>query len=343
MLRTYRMVGGRPLRVGYEISSLAQTSAGTSRHVACLAEALEDEGVELHRLSFGGASRAEAVARDVAWYLAGLPVAAERARVDLLHCPTFRAPLACRRPLVVTFHDLAVLRHPQLFNRWSRSYGRVVLPGVARAARAVIAVSSFTRREVLELLDVDDDRVHVVHNGVGPPFSVAGPKADGDYILAVGTLEPRKNLARLLAGFRSADLPDIELRVAGAQGWGGVDVHGDGVRWLGEVPDEELARLYRGARCVAYVSLYEGFGLPVLEAMACGAPVVISRADALREVAGDAAVVVDGLDPESIAAGLEEAVARRAELSALGLERAAAFTWRDAARRTVDVYRSVAA
>ena len=115
----------------------------------------------------------------------------------------------------------------------------------------------------------------------------------------------------------------------------------DGVRYLGEVGDEELARLYRGALCVAYPSLYEGFGIPVLEAMACGAPVVTSRGGATEEVAGGAAVLVDPLDPDAIAAGIEEAVARREELRALGLERARAFSWDESARRTVEVYREV--
>jgi glycosyltransferase involved in cell wall biosynthesis len=126
----------------------------------------------------------------------------------------------------------------------------------------------------------------------------------------------------------------VELRVVGARGWGGVDADG----WLGRVSDQELAELYRGARCLVYPSLYEGFGIPVLEAMACGTPVVTSAGGATEEVAGGAAVLVDPHDPAAIAAGIEEAVARRVELRARGLERAAQFTWERVAAETRAVY-----
>ena len=331
------------MKVGIDVSPLALTRAGTARHISSLLEALEHEDLELRRYGFGGSSRALVPVRDVGWYLAALPVRAQRDGMDVLHCPTHRAPVRSHVPLVVTFHDLAVLRHPETFNRWTRSYSRLTLPRIARAAQRLIAVSEFTRRELLELLDVPDEKVRVIPNAVGPPFAPEGDAAAGDYVLAVSTLEPRKNLPRLVDAFERADLNGCRLLVAGAPGWGGVWLGGDGVSWLGEVGDEELARLYRGARCVAYVSLYEGFGLPVLEAMACGAPVVAARTGAAEEVSGGAAVLVDPLDPDAIAAGLAEAVDRREELRVSGLERAQAFSWAGAARATVEVYREAAA
>jgi glycosyltransferase involved in cell wall biosynthesis len=159
-----------------------------------------------------------------------------------------------------------------------------------------------------------------VPNGVDEVFTPDGPAADGEYVLAVATLEPRKNLGRAV---EAARLAGVELRVVGARGWGGVDVPG----WVGEVPDAELAALYRGARCVLYPSVYEGFGLPVLEAMACGTPVVTSRGTAMEEVAGGGAVLADPLDVEALAAGVAEAKARRDELVPVGLERAREFPW----------------
>jgi glycosyltransferase involved in cell wall biosynthesis len=326
-----------------DVSALALTRAGTARHIGSLLAALEDEDVEVRRYALGGSSRSLVPVRDIGWYLAALPALAWRDRLDVLHCPTQRAPVRSPVPLVVTVHDLAVLRHPETFNRWTRGYSRLVLPRVVRAARRLIAVSEFTKRELLELLDVPEEKVRVIPNAVGEPFAADGDAAEGDYVLAVSTLEPRKNLPRLVEAYRRARLNGLPLLVVGASGWGDVRVEGDGVRWLGEVRDEELARLYRGARCVAYVSLYEGFGLPVLEAMACGAPVVAARSPALEEVADGAAVLVDPLDPDAIAGGLVEAIDRRDELRERGLERARAFDWGEVARQTAQVYREAAA
>ena len=158
-----------------------------------------------------------------------------------------------------------------------------------RAADAVVALSEFTKDEIVELVGVplgeDPRRTERRRQRLLPD----GAQADGDYVLAVATLEPRKNLER---DVEAARLAGVELRVVGARGWGGVDVPG----WVGEISDAELAALYRGARCVVFASLYEGFGIPVLEAMASGTPAVTSRGGATEEVAGGAAVLVDPLD-----------------------------------------------
>jgi glycosyltransferase involved in cell wall biosynthesis len=325
------------MRVAIDVSPLVQTRAGTARYLkGLLRELARRNDVTVQPRSFGGSDRLSTVARDAVWY----PFVLGRLEdADVLHCPTYRGPVRSRLPLVVTVHDLAVLRHPDAFNRWTRTYSPRVVPRVLAAARRVIAVSEFTRRELVELLDVPDEKIRVVPNAVEAEFTREGPAADGDYVLAVGTLEPRKNLQRLAEAARRTD---VELRVVGARGWGGVEVGGNGVRWLGEVSDAELARLYRGARCVAYPSLYEGFGIPVLEAMACGVPVVTTRGTAMEEVADGAAVLVDAQDPAEIAAGIERAAADRDQLVQLGLERARAFRWDAVAEATVAVYREAA-
>ena len=271
------------------------------------------------QVSYPATSRARTRAADALWY------PRLTADADVLHCPTFRGPFRARVPLVVTVHDLAVLRHPEWFNRWTATYSRFAVPRVVRAASRVIAVSEFTRRELVDLLGTPPDTITVVPNAVEDVFSPEGPAAEGDYVLAVGTLEPRKNLERIAAAV------DGELRVVGARGWGSVRPPGN-VTFLGRVDDDELARLYRGARCLVYASLYEGFGIPVAEALACGCPVVTSEGTPMAELAPDAALV-DPTSVESIREGIARAVRVQPRVVA---------TWAEVARRTWAVYEEVA-
>ena len=326
------------MKVGVDVSPLIQTRAGTARVVRGLVGALRGRaGLELELLSFGGPGRVSSVLRDLTWY----PMRLERRarELDVLHCTTFRGPVSAAVPTVVTVHDLAILRYPEAFPRWHRHYGSVGLGTVLRGADAVVAVSQFTKDEVVELAGVPAERIRVVPNGVDSTFRASEAPSNsllqGGYVLAVATLEPRKNLERVV---EAAKLAGVELRVVGARGWGGVDVPG----WVGEIPDAKLADLYRGARCVVCASLYEGFGLPVLEAMASGTPVVTSRGGAMEEVAGGAAVLVDPLDLESIAAGIAEAQARRGELVPLGRARAREFTWERTADGVESLWRELA-
>ena len=304
--------------VGVDTTPLRQTRAGTARYLRGLLAHLD---VPVREVSFPATSRLRSLVADALWY-PRLHVDG----VDLLHCPSFRGPFAPRVPLVVTVHDLAVLREPAWFNRWTRSYSRHAVPRVVRAASRLISVSEFTKRELVDLLGVEEAKIRVVPNAVEDLFTPEGPRAEGDYVLAVGTLEPRKNLPRIAAAV------DGELRVVGARGWGGVEPPRD-VTWLGEVSDDELARLYRGARCLVYASLYEGFGLPVAEALACGCPVVTTAGSAMAEVAGGDAVYVDAENVASIRAGIERAFTPEPRRIA---------SWADVAAATRRVYEELA-
>jgi glycosyltransferase involved in cell wall biosynthesis len=313
--------GVRAIRVAIDTTPLLQTRAGTARYLRGLLDSL-DGTVELERLTFPATSRLRTLAADAFWY----PRLRAPAGADLLHCPTFRGPFRSRTPLVVTVHDLAVLAHPEWFNRWTGLYSRFAVPRVVAAAARVIAVSEHTGAELERRLGVPETKIRVVPNAVEGVFTPDGPAAAGDYVLAVGTLEPRKNLARIAAAV------DGELRVVGTPGWGGVSPPPNAT-WLGNVSDEELAALYRGARCLVYASLYEGFGIPVAEALACGCPVVTSAGSPMQELAGGDATYVDPTDIASIRAGIE-AVARPS------LRRFA--TWSDVAASTRAVYEEIA-
>ena len=328
------------MRVGLDVSALHQTRAGTARVIEGLLPYLEAEpDLEVVRFAQPGTTKAATVWRDTGYYLGLLPRRARRSGCAVLHCPTYRAPVRSHVPLVVTVHDVALFRHPELFNRWTRTYSPLTVPRVLRAAARVIAVSEFTASELHEILRVPMGKIRVVPNAADPHFAEEGPAVAGDYLLAVATLEPRKNLERIAAAARLAGLP---LKIVGAAGWGGVAAP-QGTELVRAQTPEQLAPLYRGARALVYASLYEGFGIPILEAMAAGTPVVTSSGGATEETAGGAAVLVDPLDPEAIAAGIAESQARRDELVAAGCARAAEFSWKASARAVAEVYREAAA
>jgi glycosyltransferase involved in cell wall biosynthesis len=188
-------------------------------------------------------------------------------------------------------------------------------------------VSEFTRGELVDVLRVPPEKIQVVPNAVEEVFSPSGAQADGEYVLAVGTLEPRKNLERIAAAV------DGELRVVGTAGWGDVRLPGN-VTLLGDVDDAALAALYRGARCLVYASLYEGFGIPVAEALACGCPVVTSQGSAMQEIAGGDATYVDPYDVASIRDGIARAKRPAPRRGA---------SWSEVAAQTWQVYEEAAA
>lgn len=265
--------------------------------------------------------------------------------VDVCHSTT-AIPAPTRAPHVVTVHDIAFVHTPE---RFSTHGARVMRAGLARCHDAdLVLCPSRSTADDLRAHGFDPARLRVIPWGVEPvdvtPAAVERLRADLDlpseFVLFVGTLEPRKNLQRLAEAVRPTGLP---LVAAGATGWGdGRPGDGRDVRFLGFVPEEQLPVLYAAAAVFAYPSLHEGFGLPVLEAMAQGAPVVTSAATSMEEVADGAAVLVDPTDVESITAGLEQALADASRLRAAGRTRAATLTWERCADATVDAYRSVA-
>ena len=245
----------------------------------------------------------------------------------------YALPLLLPCPAVVTIHDLSFERRPELMGRKDRLVFRRVVPRAARKAARVLTVSERTRRDLRELYGIPDERIVVTPNGVDPAFS-PGPGAH-DYVLAVGAVQERKNPLAALAAAEAAGLP---LVVAGPAKDEALvrELERRGARVTGYVDQRELAELYRGAACLVQASRYEGFGLPVLEAMASGTPVVAVPEPALREVAGDAAVWAE---ERELGEGIRRALAERDRYVAAGLERARRFSWAAAARRTLEVYR----
>ena len=296
----------------------------------------------------------------IAWEQTGLPRAASKDQLDLFHGTAFTLPNRLLSPGVVTIHDLAFLKWPEQVPKRRAAYlSRAVRSATKRAVR-VIAVSEATKRDVVELLQIDPARIDVTPLGVDPRFRrpcgeelVAFRQRNGltrPFVLAVGTREPRKNLPALIRAFAAiaGDVPH-ELIHAGGAGWltGEIDrairetAIGDRIRFVDFVPHAELPRWYSAADCFVMPSLYEGFGLPLLEAMACGTPCLASDRSSLPEVGGDAAMY-SAADADSIAAALGTLLhdaELRHRLHEAGPPRAASFTWQRTAERTASSYR----
>ncbi len=269
---------------------------------------------------------------------------------DVYHSTgSYFAPLLTAKPVVLTVHDIVALRHPATQSRWTR-WTQGALGLALHQARVVLAVSAFTAQEVASEFPRAAGKIHPVLHAARPlgPPATGGPALDvpAAFILAVGSLEPRKNLVTLLrAHARMADPPPLVL--VGHRRWRGAELdraladHPRAVRILTDVSDAQLAWLYSTCSVFAFPSRYEGFGLPVLEAMACGAPVVAARAAAIPEAAGDAALLFDPDDPQELAIALGRVLGDpglRADLMQHGKLRAAERTWIDVARETVKLY-----
>ena len=307
----------------HEIVAFAPTSIRGPERVRA---ALEGIDVELRTwpLPFSHALR-------TAWSGLGRP-AAERllGGFDALHFSDWMYPPQRSGIRATTIHDLVPLHHPEWTTARTRSMHGRKYRNAAATCDVVFVNSAYTGRDVAQTLGVPAERIRVAHPAPKDVYRPDGTAADlgAPYVLTVATLEPRKNLQVLVEAQRLLG-DELELAVVGAEGWGEQPLlDGPRIRRLGYVSDEELARLYRGAAAVAYPSRFEGFGIPVIEAMASGAPVVVSAHESLDEACGDAAVRADPEDPSAFAAGIERALVERDDLVARGLEHVQAFSWR---------------
>ena len=347
------------LRVAIDGRLWGQTGIGRYISELCHALLQADEGIQI--LVFGSAHVHQ---RRLEWrtfqapiyslseqVLGGLALRRAASQVSLFHAPHYNVPLLMPRPYVLTVHDLIPFRFREQFGRVHTELGFRVLRRATRGAAQIIVNSHCTERDLVAAIPQCRGKVRVIHLGVSEFFSPGIKGADRDvlnsqgvtrYILTLSSRKPYKNLSTAIAAFRLVQraYPDISLVSVGP---GGVGVE-NGVIHLGYVDDERLRSLYRSAECLVFPSLYEGFGLPVLEAMACGCPVVCSTGSGLDEVCGNAAVQRDPHDVDAFAEDILKILQNidfRASLVQEGMLQAKQFSWRQAALKTLDVYRSV--
>ncbi len=282
--------------------------------------------------------------------------------VDVLHVQYTAPPLA-RCPIVATIHDLSFEHLPETFKRRSRAQLRLTVRSTAKRAAQILTLSEFSRRDIIDTYKIEPARVYVTPAAAPPHFRVETNEAElrriretykleRDYILALGSIQPRKNLARLIRAYstlqnKSNKLP--ELVIAGKRGWLEAETMRaaeqsrarNNIRFIGYVPENDLPPLFTAATCFVYPSYFEGFGLPVVEAMQCGTPVIAGNRTSLPEVVGEAAVLVDPFDENAIARALSDLIHNpdyRTSLSTKGLERAKTFSWANTARLTLHAY-----
>lgn len=305
----------------------------------------------------------------ILWHRLQVPYSPDRllGPLDVFHAPDFVLPPVSSRVKLLTVHDLAFLIHPECAPESLRLFLERAVPRSIERADYILADSENTKSDVVCLMDADPDKVFVIPGGVDKQFTPAAPDdvrvtleashITAPYILGVGTIEPRKNWPRLIeayARFRTRTGLPHQLVIAGSTGWlseatfqaAARSPYSEDIRLTGFMPDHDLVALYSGAQVFACPSLYEGSTLPVLEAMACGAPVVCSNTSCFPESAEDAAVMVSPTDPDDIAEGIERVVVDeklRSRLQKAGAARAAEFSWTESARRLVAIYERVAA
>jgi glycosyltransferase involved in cell wall biosynthesis len=377
------------MRIGIDYTAAVRQGGGIGRYTRNLIRALAELDLESEYTLFvaGGRAKADELGSSpgnfrvrsvplsdrwlhILWQRLRLPVPIQvvTGPLDLFHSPDFVLPPLRRVPAILTVHDLSFLRVPQFFVPGFRQYLEGAVSRAVRRARHILADSESTRRDLMELMAVEPERVTVLYPGVEARFqpvqdaeALSQVRARYDlperFVLSVGTLQPRKNFAGLVEAFgcllaAKKDVPgmkDLQLVVVGGRGWMFEDVVSqvqrlglaERVHFPGFVDDEDLPALYNLAAAFAFPSWYEGFGLPVLEAMACGVPVIAANNSSLPEVVGEAGLLIDASDTEALAAGLMRLLTDedlRAKLVPAGRQQASPFNWGRAAQQLLAVY-----
>lgn len=334
---------------------------GEGKYVAFLSEKkARFAGIKLNLTSL---PTANPIVR-ILWEQAFQPLVLLREKVELLHSLAFVGPLLSPCPFIVTVYDLSFLLFPESFRPWNRFYLSFFTKLSVKKATRVVAISENTKKDLVKLTRVREEKVRVTYCGCDEVLKPLPPQEVEEFrrrknlprrfILFLGTFEPRKNLVRLLDAFRKVKGEGVKLVLAGALGWGyepvllSIEKFGlkKDVLLPGFIPPEEKVYWYNAAEIFVYPSLYEGFGLPPLEAMACGTPVVASNAASLPEVVGDSGILVDPTDSEAIAEALLRLLTsseERERFREKGLQRAEKFSWEQMARKTVKIYREALA
>jgi alpha-1,3-rhamnosyl/mannosyltransferase len=370
------VTAGERLRIGIDGRAFASPAAGIRRYVRALTGALLRLGEPLEIVALGGEDTAafppgighivepSHPPTNLGWTLVGLPRAAARAAVDVVHAPAYTAPFWCPAPVVLTIHDVSYERHPQWYpyrRDWAR---RAFYRRSAGVAAHILTVSQFSAGEIATAYGIPRERLTVTPLGVDTDFSPekvpgSSPDVEGPYLLHVGDLHPRRNLPMLARAVVAArretqaarrlslvlvgkdlGVADDVTEAARKAGHAGAVVH-----LGGPVKDDRLKALYQGAVALVYPSRYEGFGLPLIEAMACGTPVIASNVASMPEVVGDAGVLLEPTDEDAWVRAITRLVTdpnERRRLAHASLARAAAFSWDRTARTTLEVYRKVA-
>lgn len=349
------------MRIAIDTQSTLGKKTGIGQCTAYLLDAMRRLAPEIEFVALNaGQERVMRIPTRLQWQQVEVPRRARAAKADLLHVPGFDAPRVKPCPVVLTLHDLIGMLFPQNLPPIGRWYWSKWLPASARSADQIVVDSEATRRDVMTMLHIDAQRIHVVPLGVDERFSPSSAETvdavrhkfhlPQRFILYLGTLEPRKGIDTLIDAVAALPAESaLPLVLAGKKGWywdriqGRIHANGlkDRVRLLGYVSDEELPALYSAASVFAFPSRYEGFGLPVLEAMACGTPVITTNVSSLPEVVGDAAILIPPDQPGVLTQALHDALSNTQVAQTLreaGLARARLFTWERAARETIAVY-----